>query len=178
MTEVTEITENQKVLFYRQALEGITLMNRPRPKKTELARIKAMSDLGLTPHAIGQRLGRDGKTIRRYLDSDVYHDPELQEMVAIIKKRELEDLYLLGAKGRKRLHELLDQGDTKVIETIALVDRTFTQRQLLEGKPTENINVHNVAQQLQEALDQTLEFRSYVLAEIERRKEQGKTDEH
>ena len=52
----------------------------------------------------------------------------------------VEDLYLLGAKGRQRLHELLDQGNSKMIETIALVDRTFQQRRLLEGQSTLNSN--------------------------------------
>ena len=54
-------------------------------------------------------------------------------------KTEINDLYLLGAKGRKRLHELVDSGNSKMIETIALVDRVFQQRRLLEGKSTENI---------------------------------------
>ncbi len=62
-------------------------------------------------------------------------------MVEQIKVRELDDLYLLGAKGRKRLHDLLDEGQTKMIETIALVDRTFQQRCLLEGGSTANLGI-------------------------------------
>ena len=41
-------------------------------------------------------------------------------------------MYLLGAKARARLHELLDEGNTRVIETVALMDRSFQQRRLLE----------------------------------------------
>lgn len=110
-----------------------------KPTKTELARFKAMSDLGLTPHAIGARAGRDPKTVRKYLQSEVYNDPEIKQMVDIIKEKEVADLYLLGAKARKRLHELLDKGNTKTIETVALMDRSFQQRRLLEGQSTSNI---------------------------------------
>src|SRR5262245_7849476 len=113
-----------------------------KPDKKELARFKAMADLGVTPNAIGKKVGRDPKTVRYYLQSPVYEtDLDLQEMVELIKARELNDLYLLGAKGRKRLHELLDEGRTKMIETIALVDRTFQQRRLLEGGSTANIGL-------------------------------------
>jgi len=116
--------------------------HRRKPTKLELARFKAMADLGLTPNAIGKHVGRDPKTVRSYLQSPVYDtDADLQEMIDQIKARELEDLYLLGAKGRKRLHDLLDQGKTKMIETIALVDRTFQQRRLLEGGSTANVNI-------------------------------------
>ncbi len=108
-------------------------MNRQKPKKTELARFKAMSDLGITPNAIGKKTGRDPKTVRKYLNSEVYLDPQIQQMVEIIKEKEVADLYLLGAKARKRLHELLDEGKTKVIETTAVMDRSFQQRNLLES---------------------------------------------
>jgi hypothetical protein len=116
--------------------------HRRSPDKKELARFKAMADLGLTPNAIGKQVGRDPKTVRWYLQSPVYEtDPALQAMIEQIKTRELEDLYLLGAKGRKRLHDLLDEGQTKMIETIVLVDRTFQQRRLLEGGSTANIGL-------------------------------------
>jgi len=101
-----------------------------------------MADLGVTPNAIGKQVGRDPKTVRSYLQSPVYEtDPDLQAMIEQIKAHELKDLYLLGAKGRKRLHDLLDGGKTKMIETIALVDRTFQQRRLLEGGSTANIGL-------------------------------------
>jgi len=114
-----------------------------KPTKTELARFKAMSDLGFTPHAIAQRTEREPKTVRKYLQSEVYDDPEIMRMVDIIKVKEINDLYIIGAKARKRLHELLDEGDTKAIETVAIMDRSFQQRRLLEGQSTEHIfNVH------------------------------------
>jgi hypothetical protein len=114
-------------------------MPRRKPDKKELARMKAMRDLGLSPTAIGEKLGRSHNTVIKYLDSHVYNDPTIGEIVERIKEKEISDLYLLGAKGRKRVHELVDRGDSKMIETIALVDRVFQQRLLLEGKSTENI---------------------------------------
>jgi hypothetical protein len=109
------------------------------PTKKELAQYKAMSDMGLTPNAIAVRADRDPKTVRKYLQSEVYNDPEIKRMIDVIKEKEVSDLYLLGAKARKRLHELLEEGNTKTIETVALMDRSFQQRRLLEGQSTENI---------------------------------------
>ena len=116
--------------------------------------MKAMSDLGLSPTAIAEKLGRSHNTVIKYLDSDVYNDPTISLIVEKIRENEINDLYLLGAKGRKRLHELVDSGNSKMIETIALVDRVFQQRRLLEGKSTENISsITRIAEQgFQDAL--------------------------
>jgi hypothetical protein len=111
-----------------------------KPTKKELARMKAMNELGESPTSIADRMGRSHNTVIKYLESDVYNDPAIAEMVEKIKEKELEDLYLLGAKGRHRLHQLLDQGKSTMIPTIALVDRTFQQRRLLEGNSTQNIH--------------------------------------
>lgn len=105
-----------------------------------MARMKVMHDLGLSPTAIAGKMGRSHNTIIKYLNSEVYKDPDIAKMVERIREKEVADLYLLGAKGRHRLHELVDQGDSKMIETIALVDRTFQQRRLLEGLSTQNIH--------------------------------------
>jgi predicted transcriptional regulator len=115
-----------------------------KPKKTELAKFKALNDLGLTPNAIGEKTGRDPKTVRKYLALEIYDSSEMKRMIQIIKERELDDLWLLGAKARKRLHELLDEGNTKAIETTAIMDRTFQQRRLIEGQFTE-INAIQIA---------------------------------
>lgn len=101
--------------------------------------MKAMSDLGLSPTAIARRMGKSHNTVIKYLDSEVYNDPEIGKMVERIREKEIEDLYLLGAKARKCLHDLVDEGDTKPIETIALMDRAFQQRRLLEGLSTQNL---------------------------------------
>ena len=128
-----------------------SITTKPRPSKKELARWKAMEQLGLTPHAIGKKTGRDGKTVRKWLASEVYMlDEDLQRMVTLIKERELSDLYLLGAKARTRLHELLDEGNTKVIETVALMDRSFQQRRALEGNVSGSFNFAQMVVQVHE----------------------------
>jgi hypothetical protein len=112
-----------------------------KPTKKELAEIKVMAELGESPTSIANRIGRSHNTVLRYLRSEVYNDPAISQLVDRIRNAELADLYLLGAKGRHRLHELVDAGETKMIETIALVDRTFQQRRLLEGNSTQNIAI-------------------------------------
>src|SRR5262245_6063625 len=110
-----------------------------KPNKKELAQMKVMSDLGHSPSAIAEKLGRSHHTVIKYLNSDVYNDPTIGLIVEKIRETEINDLYLLGAKARKNLHTLLDEGKMKAIENIAAMDRTFQQRRLLEGKTTENI---------------------------------------
>ncbi len=110
-----------------------------RPTKNELAKMKVMSDIGFTPTTIAGKLGKSHHTVIKYLQSDVYTDPSIGEIVERIKEKETQDLWLLGAKGRQRLHELLDEGKSQMIPTIALVDRAFQQRRLLEGKSTINL---------------------------------------
>jgi hypothetical protein len=136
------------------------MSRRPSANKQELAQIKVLSDSGITPHAIGKRINRDPKTIRRYLQLDVYlNDPELKEMIGAIKKAELDDLTLLNAKGRAHLHTLIDEGNMKPIETIALIDRTFQQRRLIEGQSTENISVAVVTREIEEIDQRIAELR-------------------
>lgn len=117
-------------------------MPKERPKKSELARFKALEELGHTPNAIGKITGRDPKTVRKYLfmETEVFNDPAIKGLIERIKSKELDDLTLLSAKARKRLHELLDEGNTKAIETTAVLDRTFQQRRLLEEKSTSHIS--------------------------------------
>jgi hypothetical protein len=139
-------------------------MSRKKPSKKELARMKAMSELGESPNAIAKRMRKSHNTVQKYLASDVYNDPEIAGMVETIKEKELADLYLLGAKGRHRLHELVDEGKTKMIETIALVDRVFQQRRLLEGNSTQNIHtLSKVIEAAQESGDNALRSMSITI---------------
>ncbi len=112
-----------------------------KPNKKELARMKVMSELGVTPTAIAAKMGKSHHTIQKYLQSDVFTDPTIKEIVEKIRETELNDLYLLGAKGRQRLHELLDEEKVQMIPTIALVDRTFQQKRLIEGRSTMNVGL-------------------------------------
>ncbi len=110
-----------------------------RPTKKELAKMKVANELGVTPTAIARQMKKSHHTVIKYLQSEVYNDPGLTKLVDKIRENETNDLYVLGAKGRSRLHELLDEGKSQMIPTIALVDRTFQQRRLLEGKSTTNV---------------------------------------
>ncbi len=112
-----------------------------KPNKKELARMKVMSDLGVSPTAIAGKLGRSHHTVIKYLQSDVYTDPSIGEIIERIKEKETEDLYLLGAKARMNLHDQADAGKMRPIENIALMDRVFQQRRLLEGKSSVNIGL-------------------------------------
>jgi transcriptional regulator with XRE-family HTH domain len=122
--------------------------------------MKVMADLGVSASAIGKRIGSSHNTVIKYLRSEVYNDPSINKLVEFIKEKELADLYLLGAKGRTRLHELMDDGKSKMIETIALVDRTFQQRRLLEGQSTQNIaTLSKLIEAVQDAGDKSLRTR-------------------
>ena len=113
-----------------------------KPNKRELARMKVLSDMGESNRSIARQLGKGHGTIKKYLNSDVFTNaPEIDRMVEQIKDREVADLALLGARGRQHIHELLDEGKSTLIPLIALVDRTFQQRQLLTGKSTVNLNL-------------------------------------
>jgi len=112
-----------------------------KPTKKDLAKMKVMSELGVSPTAIAAKMGKSHHTIQKYLQSDVFTDPTIKAIVDKIRDTELNDLYLLGAKGRQRLHELLDEEKVQMIPTIALVDRTFQQRRLLEGRSTVNVGL-------------------------------------
>ena len=121
---------------------------RTKPVKKELAQIKVLSDLGLTPTGIAKKIGRSHHTVIKYLNSEVYNDPEINAMVDLIKEKEVADLFILGAKARKRLHELFDEGAPKTIEAVATMDRSFQQRRLLEGASTKNISLSSIIENL------------------------------
>jgi len=137
------------------------------PKKGELATFKAMNDMGLTPHAIGRLVGRDPKTVKKYLALDIFDDPELKKLIERIKETELQDLHLIGAKARHRIHQLLDGGKTGLIETTAILDRSFQQKQLLQGAATENINVRTVVAGLSKELEELQAERAALVEEAE-----------
>ena len=112
------------------------------PDKAEIAKMVVLHEMGKSDRAIGEELERGHGTVKKYyLQSEVYTDPTIKDLIAQIRDREIEDLSLLGAKGRAKLHEMLDDGDKlQMIPVVAMVDRTFQQRRLLEGKSTANVN--------------------------------------
>ncbi len=117
-------------------------MPKTKPKKTELAKFIALNDLGYSPNAIAKRTDRDPKTIRKYLNSEAINDPDIKIIVQKIKDAELNDLLLLNQKARSNLHKRFDEGSPNVIESLATMDKSFTQVRLLSGKATKNININ------------------------------------
>lgn len=118
----------------------------PRPKKTDVARFKAMQDLGMSNFAIGRQLGFDAKTIKHHLDSMDFSDPELRAMIEKIKDAEINQLHVIGQRAREILLGYLSdviegKREPNIISVIAALDRTFQQRQLLTGKSTMNVSV-------------------------------------
>ncbi len=103
--------------------------------------MKAMADMGESNRSIARQLGKGHTTVKRYLNSDVFTDPAIDKMVERIKETETTDLYMLGVKARRNLHDLADKGKMRPIENIALLDRVFQQRRLLEGKSSVNIGL-------------------------------------
>ncbi len=116
-------------------------MRGKKPNKQELARMKALSDMGESNRSIARQLGKGHTTVKKYLNSDVFNDPEIDKMVERIKSTEATDLYMLGVKARRNLHVLADAGIMRPIENIALMDRVFQQRRLLEGRSTMNVGL-------------------------------------
>ncbi len=129
-----------------------------KPTKPEIARMKVLSELGLTSSAIARKLNRSHHTIKKYLESEVYNTPEIHELVEEIKEKEVTDLYLLGAKARNKLHKMLEDEKMKPIEVIATMDRAFQQRRILEGKSTENLDIHILHMKLNEIRKQKEEL--------------------
>lgn len=109
-----------------------------KPTKKELAEIKALSNMNLTPHAIEVRTGICHTTVAKYLaNQEAYNEPGMDALITTIMEREIQDLAVLTVKARERLHQLAAKMNP--IEAIALMDRTFQQRRLLQGKSTENV---------------------------------------
>lgn len=106
--------------------------------KKEVASVLALDSLGNTAYGIHKRTGINQHTVAKYLSQqEAYADPGMQAMVAKIAEKEIFDLTVLTVKARQRLHELAPTMNP--IEATALMDRTFQQRRLLEGKSTSNI---------------------------------------
>lgn len=121
------------------------------PTKTEIAEMIVRSDMGYSHFAIGKAMERSQNTVKKYLETaDHSQDAMIAQLIEQIKRKELDELTLLGAKARARLNDLLDEGKTKPIETCAIMDRTFQQRRLLEGQSTANISYADMARRAED----------------------------
>lgn len=147
-------------------------MPKIKPNKKELSQFKVMSGLGLTPNAIGVKTGRDPKTVRKWLKSDVYQDPEIQQMIDTIKGKELEQLTLIGGKARtildKYLNDCLEGNkEPNPISVTAILDRTFQQKRLLENKSTDNLSIRDMEAHLSNRLKELEEIEDSLLHDID-----------
>lgn len=88
-------------------------------------------------YEIGAIMQRAPNTVRKYLTSPMFTDDKFRALVEEYKQKEILDLTTLNIESRARLHDLVPV--MTPIEAIALMDKSFTQRRLLEGKSTENI---------------------------------------
>ena len=113
---------------------------RKRPTKKELVAWKISNELGFSANAIAAQAGRSHHTVSKYLRSDVYADPQITEIVERIRKKEIDDLEIIRAKARQRIHDIFDTGKPALIPTVAALDRTFQKKRLLQGKSTENFS--------------------------------------
>lgn len=108
-----------------------------RPTKREQAQMLALAELGQGTYEIGAALGRSPHTVRRYINSPMFQDPKFAALIEEYKQKELLDLTTLNIEARGRLHDLMPA--MTPIEACAVMDKSFQQRRLVEGKSTENI---------------------------------------
>jgi predicted transcriptional regulator len=69
------------------------------PTKKEVAKMIVLDHMDETYKSIGRKLGRANHTVKKYLNSETYlKDSVVQELVAVLKQKEIDDLTLLGGK--------------------------------------------------------------------------------
>ena len=107
------------------------------PSKREQAQMLALHDLDLSNYRVGEIMGRSPHTIKRYCESPMFTDPKFQKLVEEYKSKELIDLTAMNIEARARIHDLIPT--MTPIEAVAVMDKSFQQRRLVEGKSTENI---------------------------------------
>jgi len=107
------------------------------PTKREQAQMLALKQLNLGNYQVGEIMGRSPHTIRKYCESPMFTDPAFQKLVEEYKSKELIDLTAMNISARARIHDLIPT--MTPIEAVAVMDKSFQQRRLVEGKSTENI---------------------------------------
>ncbi len=108
--------------------------------KGESAVIFALTELGNNPTGIAKKLGLNHHTVISHIKKG-YDDPQVIEMIAVIKAAELSELHSITWKARSILNAYLDEIITEgkkfnVISIVAILDRCFTQSRLIQDKAT------------------------------------------
>ena len=107
--------------------------------RREQAEMYALVGLGTANAEVERRSGIHPTTIDRYLKNrEAYCDARMEKKIEQIKEKEIWDLTVLNVRAKDRLHDLAESMNP--IEAIALMDRSFQQIRLLEGKSTANIS--------------------------------------
>lgn len=141
--------------------------------KRELATMKVLAEMGETPSAIAKQIGKSHHTTICYLKekTEVFNDPEVKKLIEVIKQKELDELCLIGKKSRTVLNNYLDdclagEKQPNPIAIVAIQDRSFQQRRLLENEATQIFDISRHAE---------LEVKAKKLAEriIELKKNRG-----
>lgn len=114
----------------------------------------ALSQLGKKSYEIGALMGRSHNTVAKYIKQPVFTDAKFQKLVEEYKEKEILDLTVLNIEARARLHDLVPV--MTPIESIALMDKSFQQRRLLEGRSTANIST--LSRIIQEAHERATEL--------------------
>lgn len=120
--------------------------NSIKPTSKELAEMVVLKNFGYTDYYIGKIMNKSNHTITKYLNSDVFANPQVQILVEKITEREISDLKLIGLKSRSCLHKYLNavlegEKEPNPIAVVAIGDRSFQQRRLLEDRSTQNIGI-------------------------------------
>lgn len=131
----------------------------PRPTKPQLAKLKALTDMGQTPTAAAKVVGIDHHTALSYIRdrAAVFEDREIKAMINRLKQAELDQLTTITGKARLILDQYLDdvmagEREANPISVTAILDRTFQQRRLVEGASTVNVSLRSVAEQAAQRL--------------------------
>ena len=115
-----------------------------KPTKSEIAKMIVLHGMGRSPTCIAGELERSHHTVLKYLRRADFSDPEILKYIDKVKKSELAELQGIGGKARAILNDYLDdvldgKREPQPIPITAVLDRTFTQKRLLEGSSTANI---------------------------------------
>ena len=134
--------------------------------------MKVLAELGETPTAIAKKIGKSHHTVIYYLKEkiEVFNDPIVKKLIEVIQQKEMSELFLIGEKARAVLSAYLDDciEGTKQPNPIAIVaiqDRSFQQRRLLEGSATEIFDVSMIKE-----LDKEIEEITLKIIELKKQK--------
>ncbi len=142
-------------------------MGGKRLDKGQEATLQALVELGNTPTSVAKRMGISHHTAIAHVRAG-YDDPEVTELIEIIKKAELSELLTITWKSRTILNKYLDDilvGDKKfnVISIIAAMDRSFQQARLIMDQPTAILNADHLVLAINQLKEDTKSDRKKLL---------------